>query len=141
MRTSILFFFLFSYGFAQTNTAPRWDVFYNTKFLKQFHQNEDLTIKLKAADYKPGDSLTIEFKDDKPCVGCSYELNVVKEGKMPVYILNTKNRNKPIKIPLKEIMNEFKAQWSYNFFIAYFTEISKKGKRNSGMRLLNIEIK
>lgn len=140
MKISILFLFFFSSVFAQTDANTRWKVSYNKNFLKEFHLNQDLTIKLKAADYKTGDYLTIVYTDSKPCVGCSYELNIIKEGKMPVYILNTKSKYKPMQIPLKEIMEEFKFSRLYNLFIVYFTEISKKGKRDSGMRLLNIEI-
>lgn len=140
MRTSILFIFFLSSVFAKTDTITTWKVSYNNKILKQFYLGQNLTVKLKAEDYQKEDYLTIEFTDDKPCAECSYELNVVEEGKQTIYILNTKNKYKVMKIPLKNIIKEFKSERHYDFFIVYFTEISKKRKRDSGMRLLNIEI-
>jgi hypothetical protein len=140
MKTSILFFFFLFSVFAKADTITTWKVSYNNKILKQFYLGSNLSINLKSKDYKPDDYLTIKFTDDRPCGECSYELNVIKEGKQTVYILNTNDKYKLMKIPLKEIIKEFKSERQYDFFVVYFTEISKKGKRDSGMRLLNIKI-
>ena len=140
MRTSILFILFSLSVFAQNEVNTNWTLHYNDKILKQFGLGQNLDLNLKAADCRPEDYLIIEIKDKNSCAECNYELNVVKEGKQTIYLLNTKNKFIPMKIPLKDIISEFKFRKSYNLFIVYFTEISKKGKRDSGMRLLNINL-
>jgi hypothetical protein len=140
MRTSILFVLFSLSVFAQNEVHTKWTVRYNDTIVKQFVLGQNVDFNLKAAACRPEDYLVIEIKDENRCADCTYELNVVKEGKQTLYLLNTKNKFLPMKIPLKDIISEFKFRKSSNLFVVYFTEISKKGKRDSGMRLLTIKI-
>jgi hypothetical protein len=132
--------FLFS-TFGKVDSVPAWDVFYNNKLIKSFIEgNTRKEMQLKASEYKPGDYLAIHYTDDTPCKGCSYELEIVTDAKTEVFFLKTSDKYKLMKIDLKAIIEEYKSFPRHDFFIVYFTEISKSGKRNSGPRLFTIHL-
>lgn len=125
----------------KADTITTWDVYYNHKLLKQFNANPGLKeIRIKASDYKTGDYLAIKYGDDMPCHECAYELSVVAEGKNHIVIQTGKDKYKLIKIDLKSLVAKFKSDKRNDFFVVYFTETDKKGKRNTGPRLFHIKI-
>src|SRR5690606_2271380 len=106
------------------------------KLLKSFVQDDNpKNIHLKVSEYQEGDYLAIQYADDTRCHDCSYELKIVTEGKLEVITMEILDKYKLMKIDLKDIINNHKSNPSHNFFVVYFTEISIRGKRNSGPRL------
>ncbi|WNM18189.1 hypothetical protein [Flavobacterium capsici] len=142
MKKYILLFFLFSSLIAKADTIATWNVFYNNKLLKQFNENPALNeIKIKLLEYKLGDYLAIQYGDDTPSHDCKYELVVATDTKLVVFSLTTKDKYELMKIDLKEIIADFKS-WSspQKFYLVYFTEINKQGKRDTGRRLFTIKL-
>lgn len=122
------------------------ECFLNNKLIKQFNAEPSFKeVKVKMDDYKTGDYLSIEYRDDLQCNNCSYELKVVGNAKIKVFILKTNNINELMKIDLKSIILNFKHRkklsiYSGSLYIVYFTKIDARGKRDSGQRLFNLEI-
>jgi len=86
MRTYILLFFFLLSFVAKADTISTWNVFYNSKLLKQYNANPSVKeINIKLAKYKSGDYLAIKYRDDMPCNDCKYELSVVTDAKWEVY--------------------------------------------------------
>jgi hypothetical protein len=141
MKTNILLLYFLTSFFAKANTITTWNVFYNSKLLKQFNANSSLKeIKIKLSEYKVGDYLGIKYGDDMHCRDCKYELQVVTDTKNEVFRLTTKDNYKSMKIDLKNIIADFKSWRSQKFYIVFFTEINRKGKRDMGPRLFTIKI-
>ncbi len=118
MKTNILLLFLLTSFFAKADTITTWNVFYNSKLLKQFNANPSRKeIKIKLSEYKVGDYLGVKYGDDMPCDDCKYELEVVTDTKIEVFSLKTKDKYELMKIDLKNVITDFKARRSQKFYI------------------------
>jgi hypothetical protein len=141
MKTKILILFLLTSFFAKADTISTWNVFYNNKLIKQFNANPSKKkIEIKLSKYKAGDYLAIKYGDDMPCSDCEYELKIITDTKSEVLKMKTKNKYQLMKIDLKEIIEDFKSWSQQKFYLVYFTEINRKGKRDSGQRLFEIYV-
>ncbi len=142
MKNKILYLFLlFSFSAAKADTISSWKVFYNNLKICSLTQYTKNNIDIHTSQYKKGDYLAIQYSDDMPCPKCEYEIEVVGEGKITVFKEKLKDKYKLVKIDLEDLMGSYKSKNGYSLFVVYFSEIDKKGKKDKGMRLLNIQIK
>ena len=138
----LLFIFFFSFPAAKADTISSWKVFYNNLKICNLTQYTKNNIEIHTSQYKEGDYLAIQYSDDTPCHECEYEMEVVGEGKTTVFKEKFKDEHKLVKIDLKNLIDDnFKSKNSPCLFVVYFSEVDKKGKKDKGMRLLNIQIK
>lgn len=139
---TLLFLLLFSFSAAKADTISSWKVFYNNLKICDLTQYTKNNIEIHTSQYKKGDYLAIQYSDDTPCHECEYEMEVVGEGKTTVFKVKFKGKYKLVKIDLKNLIDDnYKSKKNNSLFVVYFSEVDKKGRKDRGMRLLNIQVK
>ncbi|MBF4516203.1 hypothetical protein IRZ71_07615 [Flavobacterium sp. ANB] len=142
MKKTILILFLLLLPFysksSPLDTISTWKVYYNNSLIKNLNEIVDNSIVIKSKEYKTGDYLAIQYFDDMPCQDCKYSFVVIGEGKLEVSRIESKGKNKLIKINLKELM-DFRHTTNQPSFVIYLYGLDDKNK-NNGKRLVTLKI-
>ncbi|WP_374175369.1 hypothetical protein [Flavobacterium tructae] len=136
----LLFFLLLPFCSKSSNldTISTWKVYYNDSLLKIITDNGNNSITINSKKYKTGDYLTIQYFDDAPCTNCHYIFVIIGEGKTEISAIESKEKNKPAVINLKELI-DFRSKLNQSSFIIYLYEANDKNK-NNGKRLVTLTI-
>lgn len=142
MKKIILIIFILLLPFcaksSNCDTIATWKVYYNNSLIKNLSKNVPNSIVIESKEYKTGDYLAIQYFDDMPCTNCNYTLVVIGEGKTEVSRSEFKEKNKLIKINLKDLI-DFRVTANQSNFVIYLYGLDAKNN-NNGMRMVTLKI-